>query len=114
MITPTLRQLDIFAHMIAAGSIAECARELGMQPTDVEREIGILEGRLDLTLFDRQGGIVTLTDAGRKTVEAMQMLTETPQERWEDTHAPEPVEPRPAVEAQAYPAPERRPPAQES
>ena len=114
MITPTLRQLDIFAQMIAAGSIAECARELGMQPTDVEREIGILEGRLGLTLFDRQGGIVTLTDAGRKTVEAMQMLTETPQERWDDTHAPEAVEPLPVVEAQSYPAPERRPPAGES
>ncbi|MDX3908607.1 MAG: LysR family transcriptional regulator [Sphingobium sp.] len=90
MITPTLRQLDIFAQMIASGSIAACARDLDMRPADVEREIGILESRLGHQLFDRRGGMVTLTDAGRKTVEAMQMLTEAPADQWEDVHAPEP------------------------
>jgi DNA-binding transcriptional LysR family regulator len=97
MITPTLRQLDIFAQMIASGSIAACARDLDMEPAEVEREIGILESRLGHRLFDRRGGMVTLTDAGRKTVEAMQMLMEAPADQWEDVHAPE-LEPAPPPE----------------
>lgn len=88
MITPTLRQLDIFAQMIASGSVAECARDLDMQQRDVEAEIARLESRLGHRLFDMKGGIATLTDAGHKTVEAMQLLTGTPQEQWEETHAP--------------------------
>ena len=55
MITPTLRQLDIFAQMIASGSVAECARELAMQPSDIEREIDALETRLGHALFDQIG-----------------------------------------------------------
>ncbi|AUW58027.1 LysR family transcriptional regulator [Sphingobium sp. SCG-1] len=105
MITPTLRQLDIFAQMIASGSVAECARDLDMKQQDVEAEIARLESRLGHRLFDLQGGIATLTDAGHKTVEAMQLLTETPQEQWEDTHAPDDDEEK-AVPATPEVAPE--------
>ncbi|CAH0354609.1 LysR family transcriptional regulator [Sphingobium sp. CECT 9361] len=91
MITPTLRQLDIFAQMIASGSVADCARDLDLLPSDVEREIDALETRLGHRLFDRTGGIATLTEAGRKTVEAMQMLSETAPENWQDTRAPTPA-----------------------
>lgn len=91
MDTPTLRQLDIFAQMIASGSVAECARDLAMQPSEIERQIDALETRLGHQLFDRQGGMVTLTEVGRKTVEAMQMLAETPSEKWDETHAAEEI-----------------------
>lgn len=91
MDTPTLRQLDIFAQMIASGSVAECARDLSIQPSEIERQIDALETRLGHQLFDRQGGMVTLTEVGRKTVEAMQMLAETPPEKWEDTHVVEQI-----------------------
>ncbi|MGK2910903.1 MAG: LysR family transcriptional regulator [Sphingobium sp.] len=91
MDTPTLRQLDIFAQMIASGSVAECARDLAMRPSEIERQIDALETRLGHQLFDRQGGMVTLTEAGRKTVEAMQLLAETPPEQWDDTHAVEEI-----------------------
>lgn len=107
MITPTLRQLDIFAQMIASGSVAECARDLGMRQQDIEAEIDLLESRLGHRLFDLLGGIATLTDAGHKTIEAMQLLTETPQEEWEDTHAP--VEKPPSPPEVKKPEPDRSP-----
>lgn len=91
MITPTLRQLDIFAQMIASGSVAECARDLDLAPSDVEREIDALETRLGHRLFDRVGGMARLTEAGRKTVEAMQMLSETAPEDWQDAQSPSPA-----------------------
>lgn len=109
MITPTLRQLDIFAQMIASGSIAECARDLGMRQQDVEAEIGLLESRLGHKLFDLHGGIATLTDVGHKTVEAMQLLTGTPQEQWEDTHAPAETASAPQEVAREVDAPEPKP-----
>ena len=32
MSSPSLRQLDIFAQMVAAGSAARCAQDLGLDP----------------------------------------------------------------------------------
>ncbi len=92
MITPTLRQLDIFAQMIASGAVADCARDLGLTPGDVEREIDALETRLGHRLFERNGGLVTLTQAGRKTVEAMQHLSEIAPDDWQDSGEPMPVQ----------------------
>lgn len=92
MITPTLRQLDIFAQMIASGAVADCARDLGLTPGDVEREIDALETRLGHRLFERNAGLVTLTQAGRKTVEAMQHLSEIAPDDWQDSREPLPVD----------------------
>lgn len=96
MITPTLRQLDIFAQMIASGAVAVCARDLGLTPGEVEAEIDALETRLGHRLFDRKGGVAILTDAGRKTVEAMQHLSEIAPDDWQDGPTPVAAPPTPA------------------
>ncbi|WP_336970164.1 LysR family transcriptional regulator [Sphingobium aromaticiconvertens] len=110
MDTPSLRQLDIFAQMVASGSIARCARDLGLSIDVVERDMAALEKRLGYRLFDYRAGEAQLTDAGRKTVRAMTLLSEKGQDWSEDAPAP----PEQAPEAEAViasppPAPEPRP-----
>jgi DNA-binding transcriptional LysR family regulator len=111
MSTPSLRQLDIFAQMVASGSLARCARDLGVSKDEVARDIASLELRLGYRLFDELSGSATLTAAGRKTAQAMTLLVQD---------APEtgPVEPArdsasmaatPPVPSPA-PAPETPPP----
>ena len=110
MITPTLRQLDIFAQLVASGSLAECARGLDLAVEDVEDELQALEDRLGHRLFEQDHGTVRLTPAGRKTVEAMQRLSETPSAGWAGTETPAaPVAaPLPPLIAAEAPEPNRR------
>lgn len=90
MVTPTLRQLDIFAQLVASGSLADCARDLDLPVDAVDEELKALEARLGHRLFDQDRGTVRLTAAGRKTVEAMQLLSETSPESWAEQQAPLP------------------------
>ena len=71
MSSPSLRQLDIFAQMAAAGSVARCAEDMGMTPAQVLDGIAALEMRLGYRLFDDAGGAARLTPAGRKTAQAL-------------------------------------------
>jgi DNA-binding transcriptional LysR family regulator len=71
----TVRQLDIFAQMAAAGSMARGAADLGLSAQAVESGIASLEMRLGYRLFDRDGDAVRLTPAGRKTAQAMALLS---------------------------------------
>lgn len=80
--TPSLRQLDIFAQMVASGSIVRCARDLGLSIEAVERDMDALEQRLGYRLFERATGEARLTDAGRKTVQAMTLLSEQDESDW--------------------------------
>ncbi len=87
--TPSLRQLDIFAQMVASGSIVRCARDLGLSIEAVERDMDALEQRLGYRLFERAAGEARLTDAGRKTVRAMTLLSEQGESDWaEESPAP--------------------------
>jgi DNA-binding transcriptional LysR family regulator len=92
--TPSLRQLDIFAQMVASGSVVRCARDLGVSVEAVERDVASLEMRLGYKLFDRDADRAQLTVAGRKTVRAMTMLSESAPESWEVSAeiAPSPIE----------------------
>jgi DNA-binding transcriptional LysR family regulator len=85
MESPSLRQLDLFAQMVAAGGLTRCADTLGLDPQDIAREIASLEMRLGFRLFDDLYGNARLTDAGHKTARAMTLLTEDAPE------LPEPV-----------------------
>lgn len=76
MDSPSLRQLDIFAQMVAAGSVARCARELDVGVDQVLRDLESLELRLGYRLFDDLEGDAQLTPAGRKTAQAMTLLTD--------------------------------------
>lgn len=82
----SLRQLDIFAQMVAAGDIARCARNLGITVDDVARDLTSLELRLGYRLFEDLSDGARLTAAGRKTAEAMTLLSHD---------APAPDEPSP-------------------
>ena len=51
MSSPSLRQLDIFAQMVAAGSAARCAQDLGLDLGEVLDGIAALEMRLGYRLL---------------------------------------------------------------
>jgi DNA-binding transcriptional LysR family regulator len=82
MATPSLRQLDIFAQMVAAGSVSRCARDLGLSAEEIARDIGSLEMRLGYRLFENLSDGARLTPAGRKTAEAMTLLSQDQPENW--------------------------------
>ena len=76
MQSPPLRQLDIFAQMVAAGDAARCANDLGIGIESLLEELASLELRLGYRLFDDPGGRARLTEAGRKTARAMTLLAQ--------------------------------------
>ncbi|CAD7337092.1 hypothetical protein SPHS6_01347 [Sphingobium sp. S6] len=106
MATPSLRQLDIFAQMVAAGSMARCARDLGVPVEDIARDIASLEMRLGYRLFEGPLDRQRLTPAGRKTAEAMTLLSQDQEENWAsgDVAPPPPPAPAPAEAAPLQPS----------
>lgn len=76
MASPSLRQFDIFAQMVASGSVGDCAHRLGLSVDEVERDVASLEMRLGYRLFERAAGQTRLTSAGRKTAQAMSLLSQ--------------------------------------
>ncbi|BBD99885.1 LysR family transcriptional regulator [Sphingobium amiense] len=76
MHSPPLRQLDIFAQMVAAGDAARCASDLGIDVDLLLQELESLELRLGYRLFDDPGGRARLTEAGHKTARAMTLLSQ--------------------------------------
>ncbi|WP_022683802.1 LysR family transcriptional regulator [Sphingobium bisphenolivorans] len=82
MPTPSLRQLNLFAQMVASGSISRCARDLGMTADDVARDLASLEMRLGYRLFEDITTDGTLTAAGKKTAQAMTLLSQGEAEGW--------------------------------
>ena len=45
--------LEIFARVVQAGSFSAAARDLGLTPSAVSKQIGRLEDRLGARLFNR-------------------------------------------------------------
>jgi DNA-binding transcriptional LysR family regulator len=82
MANPSLRQLDIFAQMVAAGGISRCARDLGLPVEEIAQDITSLEMRLGYRLFEDLPERKRLTPAGHKTAEAMTLLSQDQQESW--------------------------------
>ncbi|WP_300112044.1 LysR family transcriptional regulator [Sphingobium sp.] len=107
MSSPSLRQLDIFAQMVAAGSVARCAEDMGLTRPEVLDGIAALEMRLGYRLFDDPGGAARLTPAGRKTAQAMMQLggdAPAPAADMPPLQAAQPTPPRDAI-ILAAPAP---------
>ncbi|AEG50219.1 transcriptional regulator, LysR family [Sphingobium chlorophenolicum L-1] len=107
MATPSLRQLDIFAQMVASGSLSHCARELGVTADDVARDLASLELRLGYRLFDDLAGDARLTAAGRKTAQAMTLLSQDRPDNWQVDQADDIAPPSPDATLQAAPRPAR-------
>lgn len=63
----TLRQLEIFAAVVAHGSFRRCGEALGMSQVSVSDHMRSLEANLGIRLFERQsGGPVRLSPAGQR------------------------------------------------
>ncbi|WP_088184403.1 LysR family transcriptional regulator [Sphingobium sp. Z007] len=100
MDSPSLRQLDIFAQMVAAGGVVRCAHALGVEVEQVLRDLASLEMRLGYRLFEDLDGAARLTPAGRKTAQAMTLLSEdrlAPVEEEAPAPTPQPATAVPAI-----------------
>ena len=64
-----LNDVEIFAHVVRAGSFAGAARRLSMPANSVSRRIQQLEGDLGARLFQRSTRKLTLTAAGHQFAE---------------------------------------------
>lgn len=58
-------QMILFAKVVEAGSFSAAARNLGQTPSAVSRQIGHLEDRVGVRLFDRSKHGLVVTDDGQ-------------------------------------------------
>jgi LysR family transcriptional regulator for metE and metH len=70
----TLRQLRTFIEVIRAGSFASAAQVLHLTPPAVTVQMRELEQRAGLPLFERTGGGISATEAGREVANATQRI----------------------------------------
>ena len=59
------QQMILFAQVVDNGGFSAAARDLGLTPSAVSRQIGLLEDRLGTRLLNRSTRRVTLTQVGR-------------------------------------------------
>lgn len=88
----TLPDMAVFARVVEAGSFSEAARQLGITPSAVSRQVGRLEGTLRVRLLERTTRKLKLTDAGAAAYARCQTLVAAAREVWalSDTHTAEP------------------------
>lgn len=82
MVASVIQQFDIFAQLVASGSITASARALNLPAADVVEAMDGLEERLGCRLFAMEGSAVELTATGQKLVQALGALSLDAQERW--------------------------------
>jgi DNA-binding transcriptional LysR family regulator len=61
----TLRQLEVFLAVARHESVSAASRQLSMSQSAVSSSLGDLEAQLDVSLFDRVGKRLRLSDTGR-------------------------------------------------
>jgi DNA-binding transcriptional LysR family regulator len=69
-----LPHLPTFAKAAELSSFTGAAKALGLTQASVSQRVQALEGRLGRPLFERQGGRVLLTEAGRKLYDYAQRI----------------------------------------
>jgi DNA-binding transcriptional LysR family regulator len=69
-----LTGLEVFAKVAAAGSLSGAGRALGMSQTMVTKHIAALEARLGTKLFHRTTRQLSITEAGRRYLEASERI----------------------------------------
>ncbi|HJZ58435.1 MAG TPA: selenium metabolism-associated LysR family transcriptional regulator [Gemmataceae bacterium] len=69
-----LPHLNTFSVAAELSSFTKAAKALGLTQAAVSQRIQTLEQSLDTSLFDRRGGRVTLTDAGRMLYDAARRI----------------------------------------
>lgn len=63
---PDANALELFARIVAAGSFAQAARELGQTRAAVSRRVAYIESQLGTPLFARTTRALGLSEAGRR------------------------------------------------
>ncbi len=71
-----LTALNVFRHAADLGSFAAAARQLGLSPAAVSKNIGELEAHLGARLFNRTTRRMSLTDAGARYYERIRRVLE--------------------------------------
>lgn len=84
MSASVMHQFDIFAQLVACGTISDSAGALGIAPAEIVEGMNALEDRLGLQIFTMTDGRVDLTDMGRRLVSALGSMTPEMQEQWID------------------------------
>jgi DNA-binding transcriptional LysR family regulator len=85
--------MQVFARVAQLGTFSAAARALGMSQTMVTKHIAAIEGRLGIKILHRTTRRLTLTEAGRRYLEAAErILTEV--EEAEVSAAADRVDPR--------------------
>ncbi len=74
MIHLTLRQLQMLEAVARCGSFSKASAELHLSQPAVSMQIRQLEESLDLPLFEQIGKKIYLTEAGRETLQAGQVI----------------------------------------
>ena len=59
-----VQDLELFQYLVATGSMSQVAREFGVSPAEVSRQISALENRLNTRLFYRPAAGLELTASG--------------------------------------------------
>lgn len=67
-------QFSLFGEVARRGSFSVVARERGVDPSAVSRQVAALEAELGYPLFERTTRRLSLTEAGQLTLERMQPL----------------------------------------
>lgn len=70
-------QLDTFLKVADAGSFNKAAEEMYITPTAVIKQINLLEGALNVKLFERTHRGLTLTLAGKSLYQDANTLSNT-------------------------------------
>jgi len=84
--------LETFLEAAERGTFTAAARQLGLTQAAVSQRIHHLETALNTALFRREGGRITLTDAGRRLHQYAGRIDDLTAEAWEAVagRAPEP------------------------
>lgn len=74
--SPDANAIELFARVVAAGSFAQAARELGLTRAAISRRIAAIESQLGVPLFARSTRALGLTEAGRRLAQRARALAE--------------------------------------
>ena len=88
----SLPDMAVFARVVDAGSFSAAARQLGITPSAVSRQVARLEGALRVRLLERTTRKLRLTDAGTAVYSRCQDMVSAAREVWalSDTHSAAP------------------------
>ncbi|KQO19031.1 LysR family transcriptional regulator [Acidovorax sp. Leaf78] len=89
----SLSDMAVFARVVEAGSFSAAARQLGITPSAVSRQVARLEGALRVRLLERTTRKLKLTDGGAAAYSRCQSMVSAAREVWalSDTHTGEPT-----------------------